>query len=249
MRGTAARYLDFQTLMMSTDPDTSAVSQPFVRADFGSEARRRLLNQGRWANATVFIHEQGGAQWVVKDFIDCPLLYRKTVGRFMVGHELSALERLRGLSSIPADAFRVDACALAYRFVPGKELADVGPDRATPAFFRQLEETVLAMHNREIAHLELRSGGNILVTDAATPLLIDFQSHLKSRYLPRFLKRILYTFDLGSIYKHWSHRHPDSLGAERRAVLARVTGWRRFWWWRPYFWMKRPQDDTRSAGE
>jgi len=232
---------------MSAAPHPSAPDQPFTRADLGRGAAR-ILNEGRWANATVFVHEHAGTQWVVKDFRDCPPPYRETLGRFMVSRELSALARLRGLAGIPAGAFRVDAYALAYRFVPGMEMASAGPDRATPAYFRALEAAVLAMHARNIAHLDLRYGGNILVSDAGEPLLIDFQSHVKLGGLPRFVKNLLKNVDLAGVYKHWSHRHPESLGAERLAFLDRANWWRRFWVFKGYLGVKPPHHKSRPPG-
>lgn len=222
---------------MSAPPHAPRAHRPFTRTDLERGAPR-ILNKGRWANATVLVHEQEGAQWVVKDFLDCPLPYRETLGRFMVNRELSALERLRGLAGVPSDAFRIDAYAFAYRFVPGIEMADAGPDRATPEFFRALEAVVLAMHVRNIAHLDLRYGGNILVGDAGEPLLVDFQSHVKLRGLPGFLRKWLENVDLAGVYKHWSHRHPDSLGAQRLALLGRANRWRKLWVLKGYFGLK-----------
>ncbi len=233
---------------MSADPHAPRIDQPFTRADFGRNVPR-ILNKGRWANATVFVHEQADAQWVVKDFRDCPLPYRETLGRLMVSREVSALERLRDLAGVPSGAFRIDAYALAYRFVPGIEMADAGPDRATPDFFRALEAAVLAMHRRNIAHLDLRYGGNILVSDADEPLLIDFQSHIKLDGLPGFLKRILENADLAGVYKHWSHRHPDSLGAERLAFLGRANRWRRLWVLKGYFGLKPHHHKNNPPGD
>jgi len=233
---------------MSAASNTTGIDRPFTRADLG-HAPSRILNKGRWANATVFVYERSGAQWVVKDFRGCPFPYRETVGRFMVSRELSALERLKGLSGVPAGAFRVDAYAIAYRFVPGIEMADAGPDRATPEFFRALEAVVLAMHRRNIVHLDLRYGGNILVGDADEPLLLDFQSHVKLGGLPRFLKRMLEAVDLAGVYKHWSHRHPDSLGAERLAFLGRANAWRKFWVLKGYFGLKPQQHKNRPPGD
>ena len=232
---------------MASNAHSRPPGLPFSRAET-VRAPRRIINRGRWANATVFIHTHEGRDWVVKDFMVCPLPYRAIVGRFMVRRELSALERLRGISGIPTDVFRIDPYALAYRFVPGSELANVGPDSATPDYFRELEATVLAMHARGIAHLDLRSGGNILVTQAETPLVIDFQSHVTLDRLPGFFRRMLQGLDLGGVYKHWSDRHPESLGAERRTIRDRAVAWRRFWWLRPYFWVKRRHDNTRSPG-
>lgn len=233
---------------MSAASNTPQTDRPFTRADLG-HATPRILNKGRWANATVFIHEHAGLPWVVKDFNACPFLYRETLGRFMVSRELSALERLRGLAGVPARAFRIDAYALAYRFVPGIEMADAGPDRATPEFFRALEAIVLAMHRRSIAHLDLRYGGNILVSDTGEPLLVDFQSHVKLGGLPGYLRRMLESVDLAGVYKHWSHRHPDSLGAERLAFLGRANTWRKFWVFKGYFGLKPQHHKNRPPGD
>ena len=232
---------------MSAAPHASPPERPFTRADLGRGASR-ILNEGRWANATVFVHEHAGTQWVVKDFRDCPALYRETLGRFMVSRELSALMRLRGLAGIPAAAFRVDAYALAYRFVPGREMASAGPDRATPEYFRALEAVVLAMHARNIAHLDLRYGGNILVSEAGEPLLIDFQSHVKLGGLPGFVRNLLENVDLAGVYKHWSHRHPESLGPERLAFLDRANWWRRFWVFKGYLGVKPSHHKSRPPG-
>lgn len=233
---------------MSADQNALRTHRPFTRADLG-RGTPRILNKGRWANATVFVHDHDGTRWVIKDFSDCPALYRETVGRFMVSRELSALERLRGLAGVPAETFRIDAYAFAYRFVPAIEMADAGPDRATPAFFRALEAVVLAMHARKIAHLELRNGGNILVGDDDQPLLVDFQSHVKLNGLPRFLARRLENVDLAGIYKHWSHRHPVSLGTERLAFLARANRWRRLWILKGYFGLKPQRSKNRPPAD
>lgn len=234
---------------MSADTNSPPPSNPpFVRADVAAGAPR-LLNKGRWANATVLLYEHGGEQWVVKDFSRCPFFYRHTIGRMMVRRELSALERLRGVPGVPAAAFRLDAFALAYRFVAGKQIAQVGAEGATPEYFQALERAVLAIHARGIAHLDLRYGGNILVTDRAEPLVLDFQSHVKLAGLPAWLKRVLVGADLSGLYKHWSHRHPDSLGPERLAFLERAARLRRLWvlkgylGWKPHHRRKRDPAD------
>lgn len=232
---------------MSACSNAPRTDRPFSRSDLEHVAPR-ILNKGRWANATVSVHEHAGAQWVVKDFHDCPLPYRETLGRFMVGREISALQTLHGLAGVPAGAFRIDAYALGYRFVPGIEMADAGPDRATPEYFRALEATVLAMHARNIAHLDLRYGGNILVSEANEPLILDFQSHVKLGGLPRFLTRLLEKTDLAGVYKHWSHRHPDSLGAERLAFLGRANRWRKLWVLKGYLGFKPQRHKNHPPG-
>jgi hypothetical protein len=221
---------------------------PFTRADL-ARAAPQVLNRGRWANATVLLFEHGGAQWVIKDFRSCPLLYRETFGRFMVRRELSALAALRGVPGVPSDAFRLDDYALAYRFVAGQQIARVGAEGATPDYFKALERTVLAIHARGIAHLDLRYGGNILVSDRAEPLVLDFQSHVKLAGLPAWLRRVLVGADLSGLYKHWSHRHPDTLGPERLAFLERATRLRKLWVFKGYLGWKPHHRSKRTPPE
>ncbi|MCZ7565939.1 MAG: hypothetical protein M5U08_20880 [Burkholderiales bacterium] len=209
-----------------------------------------MLNQGRWANATVLLFEHCGEQWVIKDFGPCPFAYRHTLGRWMVHRELSALAQLRGVPGVPADAFRLDAFALAYRFVAGQQIARVGASGATAEYFEALERTVRAIHARGIAHLDLRYGGNILVTDRTEPVVLDFQSHVRLAGLPAWLRRLLIGADLSGLYKHWSHRHPDTLGPERAAFLARATRLRRLWVFKGYLgWKPRHAKKPRPPGD
>jgi hypothetical protein len=234
---------------MSADPNAfPPPDPPFSRADLAAGAPR-VLNKGRWANATVLLYQRSGKHWVVKDFRPCPFLYRHTFGRLMVRRELSALARLRGIPGVPAQAFRVDDFALAYRFVPGEQIARVGAEGATPEYFQALERAVLAIHERGIAHLDLRYGGNILVTDRGEPFVLDFQSHVKLAGLPAWLKRVLVGADLSGLYKHWSHRHPDTLGPERLAFLERASRLRKLWVFKGYLGLKPHHRKKRNSAD
>ena len=83
------------------------------------------------------------------------------------------------------------------------------------------------MHRRGIAHPDLRYGGNVLVSEIHAPLIVGCQSHVKLGGMPRFLRRTLENADLGGVYKRWSDRHPESLGAEHLAFLGRANNGRR----------------------
>ena len=201
---------------------------PFTREEF-ERSKTELLSRGRWGNADLHLFRSGGEAWVVKDFLHCPAGVRQTWGSFMAGRELLALRRLAGIPGFPQDAFRLDRYAIAYRFVPGIEMGRAKPELLTQGFFEQLESLVGRMHGRDIAHLDIRTGGNVLVTDEGTPLILDFQSHVNLSGVPAFLRRVLVAVDRAGVYKHWSIRAPGTLGEEREAHLRRMNGWRRFW--------------------
>lgn len=196
----------------------------------------RILSEGRWANAVLYLVQHGGDEWVVKDFRPRSWLVRNLIGRFLVRREFGALRRLAGIAATPQDAFLIDAHALAYRFVPGRPMRGRGRRGPLPAdFFPRLEQSVRATHSAaDLVHLDLRNAENILITDDGEPLLIDFQSAVSSRWMPAPLRRFVETIDLAAVYKHWKKRSPDTMGAERERVLARITRIRPLWALRGY---------------
>ena len=199
------------------------------RRDF-EIGRGERLGEGRWANVVRCRIGQGGAVWVVKDFRPRSFLARNLIGRFLVAREIRGLRTVAGIESPPRQALRVDAFTLAYRFVPGSSLRKVPIAQLGEDFFLALEKRVHQMHTRaRIVHLDLRNADNILVTEQGAPALLDFQSHLSTRWMPGPLRRLAQDVDLAAIYKHWAKLSPETLGASRAAVLARVNRLRPLW--------------------
>jgi RIO-like serine/threonine protein kinase len=218
---------------------------PFTRGEI-ERAPPEVLSCGRWANAVLRLYRHGGECWVVKDFRPRAFAVRNTIGRLLIRRELRALRRLAGLAGVPARAFRLDAHALAYVFVPGVPLyrADLGQRAA--GFFSRLERLVGEMHAvGGIVHLEVRNGRNVLVSEQGEPVLLDFQAHVGTRWMPGGMRRWAERFDVAGVYKHWAQRSPDTLGEERARLLAWATRWRRRWVLRGYFGIRKP---GRGAG-
>jgi predicted Ser/Thr protein kinase len=224
---------------LTSPPDRSSrpatPAQPFSRADL-ERGRTEILSSGRWANAVLYRFEHAGATWVVKDFRGRSFLVRNLIGRLLVRRESRALSRLAGIPGTPQGAFRIDAHALAYRFVPGRHLrgrrgaAPLGPD-----FFPALERSVRAMHeSAQLAHFDLRNAKNILVTEHGEPLMLDFQSAVGMHWMPGPLRRFAEQIDFAAIYKHWKKRSPDTLGPERTAALSYINRLRPLWAVRGY---------------
>lgn len=201
---------------------------PFSREEF-HRSNPELLHKGRWGNADMYLFRKGGEAWVVKDFRPCFSLVRHTWGAFMVRREHTALRRLDGIPGFPQNAFRLDRFAVAYRFVAGTDIGEARPALLNQAFFESLESLVAKMHERDIAHLDIRTGSNVLVTERGEPLILDFQSHLGLSGFPRFFRRFLADVDRSGVYKHWFRRAPDSLGKERAVFLERFNLLRKFW--------------------
>lgn len=212
--------------------------QPFTRADL-DRAHVTLLRDGRWANARVSRVEIDGGVWTLKDFSGRSGWVRQTLARFLLRRELRALARLRGIEGVPGDAFRVDAGAIAARFVPGTILAKLDPAQITPGFLERLEDLLRAIHARGVVHLDTRGASNVLMRPDGSPGIIDFQASLATRWMPRWLRRVLEDFDLSGVYKKWAAWQPQAMDEARRAEFDRINRLRRFWVLRGYFGLKK----------
>jgi hypothetical protein len=201
---------------------------PFARQEFERDPVE-LCSIGSIVRAKVSVFRKGSGYWVVKDFRPLNLLVRWTWGQFLLRRELRAFERLRGVRGVPQDAFRLDRFALAYRYVPGISLRKANPDLLKVEFFTELESLVLAIHARDIVHLDMRYSRNILVGEDGRPTLLDFQTHGLLERVPGFMHPFLKEIDLSGVYKHWNRARPGTLGPKREALLARQKRLRRLW--------------------
>lgn len=216
-------------------------SKPFTRAQLIA-APCQILREGRWANARVVKATIGGADWTVKDFGSRSWWVRNLFGRWLLRRELRALRKLAGVDGVPAQAFRVDAFAIAARFVPGVTLDRAPREQMNEAFFLALESLFRQVHERGLVHLDSRGSSNLLATPQGRPAVIDFQAALRTALLPPPLRRVLEAVDMGGVYKNWLRHAPASLDAERRASYERSTRLRRLWIGRGYFGVRKERN-------
>jgi RIO-like serine/threonine protein kinase len=212
------------------------MTQPFTREEFASK-EWPLIYKGQWANAVLSKYNDGSVDWVVKDFGPRSWLIKNTLGRRFQRRELKTLQKLSGIAGIPERVFALDSMALCYVFKPGKTLRSLYPDVGSldRDYFLKLEEVVKEMHSRGMVHLDLRNGENVLVTDDGAPFLLDFQSSLSLRCVPRCFRAFLRSVDMSGVYKHWDHICPDSMDDERKAALASMNRKRKYWFVKGYF--------------
>ena len=220
----------------------------FARADL-IRAERMLLRDGRWANARVERVSIDGEEWTVKDFSSRSWWVRNTLGRLLLRRELRALQRLQGIAGTPGDAFRLDAHAIAARFVPGRSLAKIERTLITPDYLERLEGLLEAIHARGVVHLDTRGASNLLMLPDGTPGIIDFQASLSTTWMPSRLRRLLEDIDMSGVYKKWVAWQPQAMDSERRVRFERSNRWRRLWLPRGYFgFRKKRRVSRRESG-
>lgn len=203
--------------------------------DFAA-GRVELLRAGKYGNARVYRYRDGKHDLVVKDFSHCPWWFRLTLGRFYVYRECLMLRLLQGVRGVAGEVRRLGPFSLAYGFVEGKSLAGLADENARlpPEFFRRWHALTMAMHARGVAHLDMRNLGNILLGADGHPHVIDFQSALRLRSLPKFARRLLTDTDVSAILKGWLRLCPEPLAPKWIEFYRRFMSWRKLWIFKGY---------------
>ncbi|MCF0254320.1 MAG: hypothetical protein HUK26_08320, partial [Duodenibacillus sp.] len=145
----------------------------------------------------------------------------------------------RGLDGFAEDGFRLSPVAVALRYIEGSTLKSLPYEKVTPAFLLKLEALTRAMHARGVAHLDMRSMGNVLMRPDGTPAIIDLQAAVLTEGLPAWLRRILEDIDMSGAYKKWRKCCPEAMDEGRRKELERINRWRRLWPCRGYLGCKK----------
>jgi len=163
---------------------------------------------------------QGGQELIVKAPMGSGLLCKarqKTLQR-----EFRVYRCLQGIAGIPQCFGMIDGRYLVLEYVHGTGYRDaIFPDREQ--WFAALFEILGAMHSRGVAHGDLKSKSNLLVTADGRPCVIDFGTaviyragfHPLNHWLFRLAKRL----DINAWVKHKYHgRYLDASAADRELL-------------------------------
>ncbi|OAM88322.1 hypothetical protein OH491_05700 [Termitidicoccus mucosus] len=196
----------------------------------------KLLRAGRYGNAHVYRYRDARHDLVVKDFSHCPWWFRWTLGRFYVQRECLMLTMLEGVPGVAGNCRKLGPYMVSYDFIEGETLTDRMKRNATlPAsFFVQWYELTKTMHKRGVVHLDTRNLSNVLCSPEGQPCVIDFQSALRLRFWPGFIRRIMVNTDVSAVCKGWLRLCSKPPPPELIVFYERFTRWRKFWIFKGY---------------
>lgn len=179
-----------------------------------------VLREGSSTRPFLWTLEENGVDAVVKDFSRNGILFRHTVGRFLVWREKKAYRRLRGLKGVPTLYRVIDGLALVLERIPGESLENLEKRRRLPkSFFDALEEVIGDAHARGVAHCDLKRAPNLLVGRDGKPYVVDWSAAVCRSELPFFPFNLVYRRllrdDLHAITKMQLRHCPEEIGRER----------------------------------
>jgi predicted Ser/Thr protein kinase len=184
--------------------------------------------KARGSRPDVLLIEIDGERAVLKDFSNSDTWFRRLLAPMLVRREVRSLQRLDAIAGIPRLLQVYPPNAFLIEAVAGKPASAVESDVLDARFFERMQTLVNKMHDKGVAHCDLRSTGNTLITVDQQPWLVDFVASIKqgSRWnLPsRWLFGKFVTADNGAVLKLKQRLAPSLVSEQERARLDEPRG-------------------------
>lgn len=155
--------------MPQDDTDLQALTR-LTRAQLHAHAERYYKAGGR-TEPEVALVVYGNARAVFKDYARTPGWFGRIVAPVLIWREASALRRLAGITGIPRIHRQLDARGVLIEYLPATPWPQAKPGEIA---YQRLDALVAAMHERGVAHCDLRAPSNMLVGADGTPYIVDF---------------------------------------------------------------------------
>lgn len=192
------------------------------------EVEKNTVDYYRTAGGTrpdLRVVEIDGHRVAVKDFKRSDFLFRVIIGPILIRREFGALRNLVGVEGIPQLVGKLDRYALAMEHISGTSLDKVAPGTLDDEFYRDLRRTIDDIHARGVAHCDLRSRGNVMVTEDGRPYVIDFAACVyRGRGINPFTRWLFRQFvlaDENAVLLIKQRLSPELLTDEDKAELAK----------------------------
>ncbi len=142
-----------------------------------------ILRRGRNTRPVIWRVEEAATRAVVKDFSRNGLFFRHVIGRFLVWREKKAYQRLKGLRGVPVLYRVIDGLALVLEEIPCESLENLEKRQKLPeAFFHELEMLVARIHERGMAHCDLKRAPNTLYSHVdGHPYIVDWGASISEK--------------------------------------------------------------------
>lgn len=180
-----------------------------------------ILRKATSTRPVIRLVDHEGIQAVVKDFTPNGFFYRNIAGRFLIWREARAYRKLSGLQGVPRLLEVVRGRSLMVEAISGTDLKEAGrQEKLTPDFFLSLKRLVDQVHERGVAHCDLKASGNVLFSSEGRPFIIDWGAAIfrtECRFFPLTMIYDRFVVDDNRAITKFKLRYlPDSIEEDER---------------------------------
>ena len=184
-----------------------------------SEPLPRVIRRGGACKPEIRLEAIDGAHALVKDFAVCGRWFRWLIGRWLVGRECRVLQAAKGIPGVPRLVARLSPYAIAVEHV-GRSIAVMEPEELPSNLWPDLERIIDDLHDRGIAHADLKTLENILIDESGAVHVVDFNSAVvRNGPLFRFIFPYVSADDRRAIVKAKLELQPHLVTPEDEAFL------------------------------
>ena len=172
--------------------------------------------------ADIWLVEAEGRACVLRDYSSPRSFLARALCRWAVRREIRAHRLLDGIEGIPKLVRVLDADRYLMDYIEGKPLSELFQNPPGEGFFASLTRLVAEMHERGVAHGDLRNK-NILVGPGEQPSLVDFSTAWwRDPWWRRPLFRLFRLIDRRRLAKTIIKLAPGTLSEKEHASLERL---------------------------
>ena len=176
--------------------------------------------------------QKDGHRAIVKDYRRTPFPFRYTIATWLIWREYKFHRKLAGIKGVPRIYQKLDRYTNVFEYFDARPIERDHCDIIDDRFFEKLEKRIELIHTRGVVHLDLSHKGNILISRAGEPVIIDFNSgfYVGNGYIGRkIVLPLLKKIDYYGILKLKKRLSPDTLTSKEQSYLKRFGLIRRLW--------------------
>lgn len=174
------------------------------------DSAAKVLSSGYQGRTLLF--DNPGHPLVIK--VALGNLLTRPINLALLRHEYRIYQKLDGMKYIPACYGMANNEFLVIEYIPGETIRDNRPDSES-AYYEKLFSAIQEMHQRGVAHFDLKRKENLLVSNQGDPVIIDFGVSIAYKggwhLLNAYLFKLARQFDMNAWVRHKSNRKYDSL--------------------------------------
>ncbi len=203
-----------------------------------------ILRKPTGTRPVIWRIEESGVKAIVKDFSLNSFWFRNIAGRFLIWREKKAYKRLEGFSGVPVLYGSIGGVALIIEEIQGANLGSIEiSKRLDEKFFIDLKRLIDSLHDRGIAHCDLKRAPNIMIGNDGNPYIIDWAASISKSEFGFFPLNFIYKRfiqdDLNAITKIKLKWRPESVSLEEKLrytersraerIIRAIRDWFRDW--------------------